>query len=102
MGPFPKIFGQFKERPTLKLHEMISVPHVVACVIVLLFVLSSRLAGKSAQIYDKLSFFSIFSRLCAFPQVFGQVNEWPIVEFQEMIIMSHLVARPIVFTLFDD
>ena len=37
-------------------------------------------------------FFSIFSRLCVFPQVFGQLNEWSALEFYEMIRVLHVVV----------
>ena len=33
-------------------------------------------AGRSAQTLEKWSFFSAFSRLGLFPQVFGKVKEW--------------------------
>ena len=38
------------------------------------FFLGSRLAGKSVKSYKKWSFFSIFSPLGPFPQVFGQIK----------------------------
>ena len=46
------------------------------------------------------NFFSIISRLGLFRLVFGQVNEWPILELHEMIRVLHLVACPVTFILF--
>ena len=43
-----------------------------------------------------------FSCLCHFPQVFGQVKEWLILELHEMIRMPHVVAYPKVFILVCD
>ena len=48
----------------------------------------------------KNDFFSIISRLGLFRLVFGQVNEWPILELHEMIRVLHLVACPVTFILF--
>ena len=62
----------------------------------------SRLGGSSAQSYEKWSFFSAFTRLGLLPQVFGQVNECPILKLHDMIIVLHVVACPIIFILFDD
>ena len=56
------------------------------------FALGLRSAGKSAQTYKKLSSFSFFSRLGPFPQVFGQVKEWVILELNEMIKVLPAVA----------
>ena len=47
-------------------------------------------------------FLNIFISFSLFPQVFAQVNEWPILELHEMIRVPHLVACTIVFILFDD
>ena len=41
--------------------------------------------------------FWCFSRLGHFPQVFGQVKEWPILELPEMIKVSHAVTCPMDF-----
>ena len=59
-------------------------------------------AGRSAQTYEKWSFFSIFCRLGHFLQVFGQVNEWPVLEFHEMTKVLHAVACPIGLNLLCD
>ena len=66
------------------------------------FVLWAKLAGTSAQSYGKGSFFSVFSRLDHFPQVFRQFNEWPILKLNEMIRVPHLVLCQIAFILFCD
>ena len=40
-----------------------------------------------------------FSCLVPFPQIFGQVKEWLMIELHKIIRMSHVVACPIVFAL---
>ena len=45
--------------------------------------------------------FSVFSCLGLFPQVFGQVNEWPILKLYEKIRVLHAFVCPILFILFD-
>ena len=57
----------------------------------------SRLTGWSAKTYEKWSFLGIFSRLSSFPQVFGQVKEWFILELLEMMKAPHVVACSIIF-----
>ena len=39
-------------------------------------------------------FCSIFSRLDSFPQVFGQVKEWLMLDLHEIIRVPHVVACP--------
>ena len=36
LGPVPQVLGQVKEWLMLKLHEMIRVPHVIACQIIII------------------------------------------------------------------
>ena len=57
------------------------------------------LARRSVQNYEHSSFFGVFSRLCHFPQVFGQVKEWLILELHEMIKVPDPVACPMDFNL---
>ena len=45
-------------------------------------------------------FFSIFSRFSLFPQVFEQINEWPISKLHKMIRVLHVVVCLIIFILF--
>ena len=61
------------------------------------FVWWSRLVGSSARTYEKRSVFSIFSSWGTFPQVFGQFKEWLMLKLRKIIILSHVVACPIVF-----
>ena len=58
------------------------------------------MAGRSAQCYERRPIFSIFSPLGPFPQVFGQVKEWFILELLETIRVLHAVTCPIAFILF--
>ena len=37
-----------------------------------------------------------------FPQVYEQVNEWPILQLHEMIRLLHVVACPVTSILFED
>ena len=62
------------------------------------FALWLRSAGRSAQTYEKL-FFIIFRRLGPFPQAFGQVKGWLILELHEMIRVPHVVVCPMDFNL---
>ena len=98
LGHFTQVFRQLKEWLILELHKTIRVSHAVACPIVLILFYDRDLqGGRSAQRYDKWSFFSIFSSLGHFPQVFGQVKEWLTLELQKVIVVSHVVACLIVF-----
>ena len=60
------------------------------------FVVYARLAGRSFQNYEKLSFFSIFSDLGSFPQVFRHVKERLILESYETVTVKHVAACPTV------
>ena len=83
----------------IKMHEIIRVIHVVVCpVVFVLFDLDWQ--GKSAPNYEKWSFFTIFSRLGLSPQVFGEFNEWLMLDLHKTIRVSHVVAIPIVFFYF--
>ena len=42
-------------------------------------------------------FFSVFSRLGVFPQVFSQIKEWLISKLHGMIRVLHAVACPILY-----
>ena len=64
------------------------------------FVWWSRLTERSAKTYEKWSFFSICSRLGHFPQFFGQIKEWLMLELKKMIRVSYAAVGPIVFSLF--
>ena len=47
-------------------------------------------------------FLNIFISFGLFPLVFGQVNEWLILELHEIIRVLHRVVFPVIFILFDD
>ena len=55
----------------LQLHKIIRVSHVVSCPIVFILFHDRDWQG-SVQIYEKLSFFSIFNRLGFFPKFLGR------------------------------
>ena len=82
LGDFPPVFGQVKEWLILELYETIRVLYVVA--FPLFFVLWSRWERRNVQSYEKWSFLSVFSPLRHFPQHFGQVKYWPLLELQEI------------------
>ena len=63
------------------------------------FVLWAILARRSVQNYKNSSFFGIFSRLSHFPQVFGQVKEWLILELHGMIKVPNAVGSSVDFNL---
>ena len=94
----------------LELHKLIRLSNVVACPIVFILFYDQYWQYFNNMIIDQYfminivlklkknySIFSIISRYGHFPQVFGQVNEWPILKLQELIIVLHVVACPIVF-----
>ena len=57
---------------------------------------------RSVQSYKELPFFSIFSHLRPFPQVFGQVKESLILELRKVTRVPHAVACPMDFDLLCD
>ena len=77
-GLFPQVFGQVNEWPILESHKMISVLHAVACPIVFILFYGQDWQGGVFKIMKNDHFFSIISRFRLFRQVFGQVNECPI------------------------
>ena len=97
---FPHVFRQTKAWLFLELHKIRRAKRVVSCSVIFLFYLWARLAERSVECYKKLSFFSIFSRLCLFPQVFGHTNEWLMLELQKIIRVSNAVACSIIFVVF--
>ena len=54
------------------------------------FVWWSRMAGSSAQTYEKWSLFSLFSRLGPFDQVFGQVKGWLMLKLKNFVLLPRL------------
>ena len=80
---------------------MIRVPHLVACPIKFNLLFDQGQQGRVFKVMKNDHFFYIFISFGHFPQVFAQVNEWPILELHEMIRVPHLVVFPIVFILFD-
>ena len=48
---------------------------------------------RSAQTYEDCSNLSIFSYMCPFSQVFGQVKKWDILKLLEMIEIKNHWAR---------
>ena len=99
LDPFPRVFRQLKECLTLQLHEMIRVLHEVACPIVCVLCCDRYWQIGLLKLMKNYHIF-IFSRFCPFPQVLGQVNEWPILQLHAMIRLLHAVACPILFILF--
>ena len=64
------------------------------------FVFWVKSAGRSVQIYEKWSIFSIFRCLGPFTQVFGQVNKWLMLELHKIITVSDVIACLNVFLFF--
>ena len=52
------------------------------------------------KLYEKSLILSVFTRLGHFPEVFGQIKEWLMLELPKIIRVSHVVAWTIVFILF--
>ena len=84
-GHFPQVFGQVNKQLILKVHEMVRVLHVVARPILLIFFYGRHSQGALLKLTKNNHIFSIFSRFGNFLQVFGQVNEQPVLEVHEMI-----------------
>ena len=96
---FSQVCGQVKGQLILEQHKKKSV--ICSCVPnYFYFVLWQRLASRSAQTYGKWLFFSIFSRVGPFPQVFPQDKELPMLKMYKIIRMSDVLAWLIVFPLF--
>ena len=74
--------------------------HVVLCPFVFILFYDQYWKGGMLKVMKNDQIFSIFSCFGLVPQVFGQVNNWFILEFHEMIRVVHVVACPIVFILF--
>ena len=101
-GSFPQVFRQVNECFISKLHKMIRLLHEVACPIVFILFYDRYWERGVLKFMKNDHFFSIFSGFSLFPQVFGQVNKWPILGWHEMIIVLHLIFCPVVFILFED
>ena len=100
LGSFPQVLRNVKEWLKLEFHETITVPHIAPCAIVFILLYDGDLAGRSTQTYEKWSFFSVFSCLGPFPQIFAQFKGWLKLKLHKIIKDSHVVACPIVFVLF--
>ena len=51
------------------------------------------------KVMKNVIFFCIFTRFGLFPQFFGQLMEWPILELHEMIRVLRVVACPVGFMI---
>ena len=96
---FAQVFRQVKECLILQLHEMIRVLHEVACPIVFILFYDPYWQEGVFKLMKNYHIFSIFSRFCPFPQVFGKVNDWSILAVHEMIRVLHMVACSNAFIL---
>ena len=100
MNPFPRVFRQVKECLILKLHEIIRVLHAVAYIIVFILLYDRFWQEGQLKPMKKEHFFSIFIGLDLSPQVFGQVNHWPMLKVNEMIKVLYAVECAIAAVLF--
>ena len=97
---FAQNFGQVNEWTISKLYEIIKVLHLVTCPIVFILFDNPDSQESVLKVMKNDHFFSIFSHLGSFPQVFGEVKEWLMLELHKIIRVSHEVACPIVFFFF--
>ena len=81
-----------KEWPILELQEMTRVLHAVLYPIVFISFHDRYWQEGVLKPLKSYHFLNIFSRCDLFPQVFRQVNEWPILELHEMKRVSHAVC----------
>ena len=63
------------------------------------FCFMSDVGKEECSKLRKLVIFGILSRLGHFPQVFGQVKDWLVLQFNEMIKVPNAVAFPMDFAL---
>ena len=98
---FPQVYGKVHEGPILELYEIIRMLYAVACPTVL-FCFMIEIGREECSNLLKINIFNIFSRLGFFPQVFGQVKKWLMLDLHETIRVFHLVGCPIVFICFSN
>ena len=94
---FPKILGGWRGDLEFRIawnDESVASICVPNC---FYFVLCSRLAGRSAQTYEKWSYVNFLTVWIRFSLVFGLVKEKLMLECHEMIRVLHVVAFPIHF-----
>lgn len=72
-----------------------------ACAVFLILFYDRNWQGEVLK-FMKDFFFSIFSRFGQFPEIFGQVKKWFMLELHGMIIVPHVVACLMDFNLFSD
>lgn len=77
-------------------------PHGAACAIIYILFYDRSWQGEVLRLMKDLFFFSISSRFGQFPEIFGQVKEWFMLELHGMIIVPHVVACLMDFNLFSD
>ena len=84
----------------MKYPEMMKVSRLVACP--MFFNLPCHLSRQTGllKLTKKSLILSMFRRLGCFPQVFGQVEMWLIIELRKIIRVSHAVACPICIYIF--
>ena len=73
--PFPQVFRQVKECLISQVHEMVRVLDEVACPFVFICFYYQHQQGEVLKLMKSGHIFSIFSRFCPLPQVFGQAND---------------------------
>ena len=100
--PFPQVFGKVNDWSILAVHEMIRVLHMVACSNAFILLYGRDWQGGVFKVMKNVIFFCIFTRFGLFPQFFGQLMEWPILELHEMIRVLRVVACPVGFIWFYD
>ena len=93
-GPFLKVFGQVKEWLILELHKIIRVPHVVAPPIVFVLFYGRDWKGYLFKVRKNDHFFNSFIIFLLLSQVFGHLNQWPILELHETIRMRFSSCVP--------
>ena len=65
---------------------------LAVCAIIFTLFYERDRQGEVFKVMTNASFFSAFSRLGSFSQVFGKVKEWLILELHEIIRVPHLVS----------
>ena len=88
-------------KTTKKKQKKKKVSHIVACPIVFILFDDQYWLRGVVRCMKMITLLVFLAGFGLFSQVFGQINDWPILKVIEIKIVLHVIACPIVFILFD-
>ena len=95
--PFAQVFGKVNDWSISEVHEKIRVLYMVACTI---FFNCRDWQGRMFKFMKNDNFLNIFMSFGLFPKVFGQVNEWLMLEVPKtMSVTCNCVPNSCYFVL---